>query len=126
MINLQTLRNYGFSVWVDHFRFHWVLDENGRPCIDLHHVTDIPSEHILPRGGLTTVIITDEFGNEYKGEAHCSEKDNYCRKTGVSIAFDRALLNYLITAPKINSQVSRHGNVMIGENVDAVFVDYGI
>lgn len=51
------------------------------------------SKIILPRGGKTEVHITTPYGFELVGIAKCSEDDNYCKRTGVKIALDRALIN---------------------------------
>ena len=44
-----------------------------------------------PTGGKTRVILTLADGREFWGEARCSDRDNYCRKTGREIALGRAL-----------------------------------
>jgi len=44
-----------------------------------------------PKGGKTEVQLIDPNGIKARGEAKCSEKENYCRKTGVKIALGRAL-----------------------------------
>ena len=43
----------------------------------------------FPRGGLTTVQITDKNGQEWYGRAECAVSDNFNRKRGVRIAMNR-------------------------------------
>ena len=52
------------------------------------------SEEIEPRGGVTHVRITTPDGEELKGVARCSLKDNYNKRLGVKIALGRALKNH--------------------------------
>ena len=51
-----------------------------------------PYVEVEATGGVTFVTITlKRSGNELVGTAVCSNKENYCRKTGVALAIERAL-----------------------------------
>lgn len=46
--------------------------------------------YLLPKGGSTNVIL-EKDGRTYGGLALCSDKDNYCRATGRTVALARAM-----------------------------------
>lgn len=46
---------------------------------------------ILPRGGETMVRVFDDDGTTVSGIARCSDKDNYNKRLGRTIALGRAL-----------------------------------
>lgn len=54
---------------------------------------DNKDEMVLTNGGETKVILDIE-GKQYVGVAICSNKDNFCRKTGRKIAILRAFRDY--------------------------------
>lgn len=54
---------------------------------------DGSDSEINSRGGFTEVEIHIN-GKVYIGETICSEKDNYCKKTGRELAFKRAIRQY--------------------------------
>lgn len=45
---------------------------------------------VLPTGGMTVVEVTKD-GKTSRGEAKVFYKDNYCKKTGVKLALEKAL-----------------------------------
>lgn len=46
---------------------------------------------ILPTGGLTVAEVRDENGRIVYATAHCSNKDQFCKRLGRAIATGRAL-----------------------------------
>lgn len=46
---------------------------------------------IYPKGGETTVEITDNHGHTSIGKAKCHERDNFVKRIGLMIAIGRAL-----------------------------------
>lgn len=46
---------------------------------------------ISPKGGLTVVEITDNYGTTHIGKAKCHENDNFVKRIGLMIAIGRAL-----------------------------------
>lgn len=66
-------------------------------CLHFRNKTNILAGQWLeypinaPKGGKTEVHIISPEGVKASGEAKCSNKENYCRKTGVKIALGRAL-----------------------------------
>lgn len=98
-MNETDLVALGYKIRTRHLRFYRPIDNRTR-------VMDVvmPAQPIRikgktriilpqPRGGITQVLI---YGPENdligRGEAYCSPKDNYDRKLGHEIAFDRAQL----------------------------------
>jgi hypothetical protein len=78
MFHIKTvddLRHLGYKVRVRHYRKFDNLN------------------NILPRGGETTVSITDEHGHTVEGLSRCSSDDGFNKKIGVAIAIGRALKN---------------------------------
>lgn len=72
---LRVLQDEPYHIRVFHSR---VRDENGVPSA---------------RGGSTTVVLqSHKHGPEVAAAtAYCSEKDNFCRRTGRNVAIGRAL-----------------------------------
>jgi len=60
---------------------------------DYKGIKEFVDEEIAPRGGFCEVAIVDKDGVEYDGWADCSLADNYNRKRGIAIAFNRAAAN---------------------------------
>jgi hypothetical protein len=61
--------------------------------VRVFHIRNMKDGAVDPRGGTTRVEITLSDGINIIGEALCSLKDNYNKKTGVKIALGRALKN---------------------------------
>lgn len=74
------------KIYVDHWRY----DEKGN--LFLTSTAKRRKVSLSPRGGITTVSVIDNDGNEiaYAG-AQCSMMDNYSKKIGRMIAIGRAL-----------------------------------
>lgn len=70
---VEDVKNLGYKVRVFHDR---VKNKDGS---------------ISPRGGCTTVEITDNHGHTSIGKAKCHENDNYVKRLGVMIGIGRAL-----------------------------------
>ena len=90
-MKIKELRQAGYKVRVNHFRYHGVTG-----CLHPAHFFR-ESAHpmsrcwISPKGGLTEVEIRTPDGKELKGKAECSRKDTFNRKLGLTIAVNRAL-----------------------------------
>lgn len=82
-MKISDLKKLGYKVTVVHNRrmeFDWdSFDENGQY-----------GQLILPKGGATNVVL-EKDGRVYDGMALCSDKDNYCRATGRTVALARAM-----------------------------------
>ena len=61
--------------------------------VRVFHIRNMKEGIVDPRGGLTKIEVTLSDGTNLIGEALCSVKDNYNKKTGVKIALGRALKN---------------------------------
>jgi hypothetical protein len=97
---VKEMRESGFKVRVLHKRF-WREDtlcftpkylKNNKDKF-LIAQRDIGGPGRSAKGGETVVEITLPDGREARGEAFCSLKDGYNKKTGVSLAVSRALAN---------------------------------
>lgn len=75
-MNVQQLKNLGYQVKIIHNR-------------RIEHDAWF-NPHLLPKGGSTNVIL-EKDGRTYGGIALCSDKDNYCRATGRTVALARAM-----------------------------------
>lgn len=71
-ITVSQLRKFGYKVAVRHYR-----NFNDK-CV------------ILPKGGMTEIIIDSPHGEHFEGCAVCSSVDNYNKKLGVRIALGRS------------------------------------
>lgn len=93
-MTVQDLRKRGFKVYVQHRRMY----EHGASIVGPFNYSEaqrlgLYSNELTACGGDTLVEI---FRNGHligKGEAKCSWKDNFCRKTGMMLAIERALLD---------------------------------
>jgi len=56
-----------------------------------HDRTKNKDGSISPRGGSTTVEITDNHGHTALGKARCHERDNFVKRIGIMVAIGRAL-----------------------------------
>ena len=77
---VKELRQSGYKVKIIHFR------EEG---FTKHEFCGTPK--ILAKGGRTELLLMSPEGIQIKAEAKCSNRDNYCRRTGVAISLGRAL-----------------------------------
>lgn len=92
------LRKKGFKVCISHQRRYTLFNPfTGKTYTHLapRAMTGVWNANGKPwalqaRGGETHVGIIDQKGNEYKGIADCSKKDNYVRREGIRIALERA------------------------------------
>ena len=80
---VKSLRQKGYKVKCFHTRNIPDLLSEGN--------TNYNYELFDAKGGKTEVQLIDPNGIKASGEAKCSNKENYCRKTGVKIALGRAL-----------------------------------
>ena len=71
--NINQLKDIGYKVKVIHTRY---TDSQNR---------------INPKGGKTTVILTDPTGNTSEGHSICSKEDPFVKSLGIRIAIGRAL-----------------------------------
>lgn len=82
------LRENGYTVKVSHRRilagtkYTTTISKKGA------HAVGVTVE---PRGGRTAVTIWKGDGLVARGEALCSQRDNFCRRRGLEIALGRAL-----------------------------------
>jgi hypothetical protein len=106
---IHSLRKSGWKIRVTHQR--WYVDETQYTVkITKGHCTKIQprflfTKHeaettvangtkippISPKGGVTSVVVTDPQGNCANGVAHCSEQDAFSYKRGSMIALGMAL-----------------------------------
>lgn len=89
---VKTLRLAGCKVKVNHWRFYDVPVMGGvqRELFLQGEGMDVPDGlKPLPRGGRTNVTVTMPNGVTYRGAAECSDKDNYCKRSGVAYCLDR-------------------------------------
>lgn len=85
---VKSLREKGWKVKCFHTR-------NPQWSAEVLRVNGLPFElGTSPKGGKTKVHLIDSYGVSGYGVAVCSEKENYCRKTGVAIALGRALKDW--------------------------------
>jgi hypothetical protein len=91
-MNVAELRRSGYKVRVSHYRRVAKLDRFKVHWYYAHQkfaITDL-WEWCSQKGGLTIVDLT--FNNKtFSGESICSKNDNFCKKTGVKLALERAL-----------------------------------
>jgi len=77
--SIKELRQTGYKVRVMH----------ERDSIKIQTINGIRNFYNA-RGGSTTIQITTPTGITIEGKSRCSEKENFCRKTGNRIAMERA------------------------------------
>jgi len=77
--SIKQLRQTGYKVRVMH----------ERDTIKVQTISGFRSFYNA-RGGSTTIQITTPEGTTIEGKSRCSEKENFCRKTGNIIAMERA------------------------------------
>jgi hypothetical protein len=77
--SIKELRQTGYKVRVMH----------ERDTIKVQTISGFRSFYNA-RGGSTTIQITTPEGITIEGKSRCSEKENFCRKTGNRIAMERA------------------------------------
>jgi hypothetical protein len=94
MLSVHNLRRMGYKVKVWHTRNE----------IEKQHFGGFSYE-LDPHGGMTEVEVYDmDDQKSYVGTALCSDKDNYCRKTGVKIALGRALKQMGFTTHRMKGE----------------------
>ncbi len=79
-MKISDLKKLGYKVTVVHNRRTEYIDVFG----------DDFSLGFAPKGWTTNVVL-EKDGKIYGGEAVCSDKDNYCRATGRTVALARAM-----------------------------------
>ena len=65
--------------------------------VRVYHCRQKDADEISCRGGYTAVAVTPPNGTQFStcnGFAHCSKKDNYNKRLGVTIALGRAMKMY--------------------------------
>lgn len=85
------LKSQGHKIKVEHWRRFNVKPEKD---VYLRGKDDYECDCelvMLATGGITNVYIFTPNGEVYEGEAVCSKKDQYNRREGRLIAFERAL-----------------------------------
>jgi len=75
-MKILDLKKLGYKVTVVH---------NRRTLFDEYFGVEVS-----PKGGTTNVLL-EKDGRVYGGLAVCSDKDNYCRATGRTVALARAM-----------------------------------
>lgn len=111
VVSVNTLKSAGFSVRVNHFRQYYRY-KNGQICVashfdengvrhekvvkDLFHNSVGNVKNALVWGGMTTVQIFDQDGNEFVGVSRCLDSDQFCKKTGVQFAIVDAVRKLLV------------------------------
>lgn len=103
---IDCLRNSGFKIKVEHYRYvrgGGIPGVNIMPrrVIDEHNtgkLAHIPF-FIQPCGGIVEAEITAPDGHTYLGHSECSEKDNFVRKIGTTMAIGRAMQQYRLVQP---------------------------
>ncbi len=91
---VEQARKSGFKVRVGHFRYdeqnfyNARMDKEGEE--EYYELDRDIIGPLYPRGGKTVVSISKD-GKDSFGQAFCSLKDNYSKKTGVALALERAM-----------------------------------
>lgn len=92
----------------------WVNLKNGE--FGRSHYTDIVC------GGGRTVVVISEHGNKI-GKAICSENDNFSRRTGIAIAFARAIGQEVPTiVEKVKIDSLHHGDKFIYDDYSYIYI----
>lgn len=86
-MTLETLKEKGYQVSFSHNRT-FELPSVGKFWGKRH---DHPALKPLAKGGFTICTVKYDGHPVYSAVARCSNKDNYCKKTGRDIAFGRAV-----------------------------------
>ena len=92
---LPSLRRGGIKVRIRHKRYLYCIS-GGETIVGPvsygrrygNEMSDIP----YPLGGETTVELAFPDGGTYTGISKCSLKDRFCRRIGISLALERALV----------------------------------
>jgi hypothetical protein len=80
-----------FAVKVTHLRRVGLRGDRA-PYLLTARKAKLVNAEIFPRGGRTIVTLVDEWGEAVaRGEARCSDLDNFCRRRGREIALGRAM-----------------------------------
>lgn len=96
---IKALQDLGFEVLVSHRRPVEFFTETG--LLTKYELEEYRQEYnarslsFLEKGGTTTVTIKHDGLVVCDGKAVCSKRDNFCRKTGLEYALDRAIFNAL-------------------------------
>lgn len=78
-----SLRRAGATVHIDHYRLTQSTGE-------MLPRRSIAKGDFAGKGGITRAHIVLANGQELKGEAVCSKRDNFCYRSGLAIALQRA------------------------------------
>lgn len=99
---IVNLRERGYSVHVMHLRPIKTEDESFDRFCTYRDLRDrgLDGSKWDPCGGITEVEIYDPVGKSFIGVAVCSERDNFRKNMGLSIALGRAM------------SAMAHGNIM--------------
>lgn len=101
---IAALRAIGFGVHIDHYRpladnprgSEWSKHDLNIENADAHADDPLGPERryrFSEKGGITEVSILANDQVVAQGSARCSYKDHFCRRTGIEIALDRAVLD---------------------------------
>ncbi len=97
-ITIEELRRRKYKVRVTHERYFCRQTdlgfETGKARMDEIRANKL-ADYVVPVGGNTKIVITDQKGTNFVGEAKCSFKENYNRKRGISIALGRAVKEFM-------------------------------
>ena len=88
------LRKKGLKLRVKHYRYVQAGDMMLGASSSLELVTRQNKSHFMyidSRGGKTEVEVTLPNGKSAVGVSTCSAEDNYCRRLGTYLAFQRAI-----------------------------------
>jgi len=97
---IAILRSIGFQIRVGHFRPIKGADPKillSRTAVREALILDGVKYEFLATGGMTEVEIGWEGETIGGGLAICSKKDNFCYKTGLAYALDRAVFSTVVT-----------------------------
>lgn len=111
-MTVQELRDLGFQVWITHHRRYINLEAIFHPKNNSKYLfytdkeaTQAGISTMVPTGGTTTIKIIDRHGNKCVGNATCSDKDQYNKKTGVQLALNKALKRYLDSVTSVSDRI---------------------
>lgn len=90
LVSVPELNRAGYHVKVQHYRTYWT-SHGTVEALTFGQAVHTGYNHISNNGGITKVILTDKEGNKYEGVSVCSDKDQFCKRKGISIAAGRAL-----------------------------------
>jgi hypothetical protein len=91
MKTIHQLRKEGIKVRVSHMRFARPFDSDSLRFINVTKAAKKEKmfQYIDPKGGCTTIDITNKLGADFTAQANCSDLDRFDRKLGIRICLGR-------------------------------------